>query len=853
MIYRYALLMLLTVLLTPMTHTAGGAPLHYHPVRLELPDMSSLHLFVSGDEFFNYMHDRDGYAVIQGDDLYYYYAFQDDTLFTLSQYRVGETDPLLIEGLKPVTVPSNVEAIRAAFYKEVAKQNKKAGIEYDSKWSGTFSNLVIYIRFSDQTEFTTSRSHYESRLNSLSATSVRDYYREVSYGRLDMVSYHKPGGTELNISYQDPFPRDYFRPYHEVTNPDGYQGSNQRRIREHQLLARAVSYIEENYEKPEGVDFDINEDGLFDNVAFIIRGGVDGWGDLLWPHRWVLYTYNVSLWGKRVYGYTFQMENVTITTFAHEMFHALGAPDLYRYNNNFVPVGRWDIMASGRGHMTGWMKYYYGRWIDSIPEITEPGRYTLYPLNSDRANIYRIAVPGSSNQFFTLEYRQRSGWYESTLPGEGLIISRVNHTIRGNAQGPPDEVYIFRPGGDEPEVMGSLNSAHFSDLAGRSRFDEGSNPSPFLQDGTPVSLFISNIKHHGDSMTFVAGAGIPGNLKLTPRSDDEINISWTGSAVNATYMVAVSRSPESIVPEPPLSYQPGDQIGDAGKVIYRGQETSFSHTGLESDERYHYTVWSVVDDYSGIYSEPATASVRSGIYRIVSLPYMEQFATAEPDLLPRGWKAEGGATQWELSTDQSYSANAAPVIRNRGYSSQWFYTPGIAMSGNSSYLITFRYRNLVPGDTETLSLHGSRDRHNGRLVSSVIFTDADVNYGDYVLARAVFNTNLPGTYYFALRSSFWKGGVLIDDFRVERAPAGTRNLESPAEFFPNPAVNTITVPVTERTVMRVMSTNGILMLEKDIEGTREVDISPLRPGLYIVEFRGESGKKSVGRLVVMRD
>ncbi len=67
----------------------------------------------------------------------------------------------------------------------------------------------------------------------------------------------------------------------------------------------------------------------------------------------------------------------------HEMFHALGAPDLYHYydNQEISPVGPWDLMESGFGHMGAHMKWKYagGEWVTSIPEITTSGNYSLNP------------------------------------------------------------------------------------------------------------------------------------------------------------------------------------------------------------------------------------------------------------------------------------------------------------------------------------------------------------------------------------------------------------------------------------------------------------------------------------------
>ena len=80
-------------------------------------------------------------------------------------------------------------------------------------------------------------------------------------------------------------------------------------------------------------------------------GNVDGWSELLWPHRWALYTQTVYINGSRVYDYSFELTEssyFTVGVLAHEFFHVLGAPDLYHYNSNGAPtaVGGWDVMES---------------------------------------------------------------------------------------------------------------------------------------------------------------------------------------------------------------------------------------------------------------------------------------------------------------------------------------------------------------------------------------------------------------------------------------------------------------------------------------------------------------------------
>ena len=832
-----------------ITCNLGSAPLFFEPVKVTLPDGRELRLFISGDEFFNWMHDTLGYPVKMGGDGYYYYMMQNDSVFTYTTYRAGDYDPLSVRHIKPVVFPSNITRKREEFYRNLEKEDLKNNFRFESKYSGVYNNLVIYIKFSDQTEFTTSRTTYDNRFNSLTSSSVRHYYREISYDKIDMISYHMPGGTTQNISYTDTYPRDYFRPYDAATNPQGYSTSSEKTSREHNLLARAVKYINDNFQSPSEVNFDMDNDGRIDNVAFIVRGSSDAWNDLLWPHRWSLYSLTANLWGKRVYGYTFQLENVSVKTFTHEMFHALGAPDLYHYTNDGnTPVGIWDLMASGGGHPTAWMKSKYGGWIGTIPEITESGTYTLLPLTSPERNSFKISSPYSTNEFVVLEFRRRTGLYESTLPSNGIIISRIDSRYRGNANGPPDEVYVYRPGGT-PTTNGTINSATFSDQLGRTAFNESTNPSAFLQNGSNAGIFISNIRFYTDSMTFRVDVDMPRNLSLSRIEDNGLNISWSGSSTKP-YLVAASLTDELLVPEGGPAYSSGDKIGTNGSIVYKGTGKSFTHGGLKSDERYYYTIWLIINESTGVYSAPLRGSERTGIHTISQLPWSEDFSATTTNELPRGWKAEGGLNQWALSSDNSFSYPYSLLVKNLGYSSEWFYTPGITLAAGSRYLITFRYRNQNPAIRETITLNGGRDRHNNGLMLYQIFNDNYAQYSDYVIARSVFTPSEAGVHYFGLKTQPFGHGVIIDDFRIERVPSVTRNLSEPTSFYPNPTTGIITVPVKERTIITVLLPEGKPVYSKTIEGTTDINLSHLKTGMYIIRFTSKSSTVS-SRLVIV--
>jgi hypothetical protein len=103
-----------------------------------------------------------------------------------------------------------------------------------------------------------------------------------------------------------------------------------------------------------------------------------------------------------------------------------------------------------------------------------------------------------------VEYRKQEGIYEVNLPGNqsGMLIYRIDGYLNGNAQGPPDEVYLYRPGGTTTE-NGNLGAAIFSAETGRTEFNDSTDPSSFLYGGAPGGLNIQDIGYPDDIIEFV--------------------------------------------------------------------------------------------------------------------------------------------------------------------------------------------------------------------------------------------------------------------------------------------------------------------------------------------------------------
>ncbi len=429
------------------------------PQILFQPNGDVLHVFATGDEFSNWLHDENGFVIIRDSHSgYYVYAEQVNSIVAPSEHIVGRSDPAQL-GLEPFTPLTQDEYTEA---RKTFGPNSGAdpGNIVNAPTTGTLNNIVIFIRFNDDTEFTDQISVYDQMFNSSTSgdNSLYNFFKEASYNQLDVLSTNYPTTTGSTvISYQDSYNRNYYEPYDAIQNPTGYDGSTERRVREHALLQNAVNAVSSQI--PANLNVDGDNDDYVDNVVFIVYGDANGWSNLLWPHKWALYTYDVRINGKRVWEYNFQLQihlgGSGVGVLCHEMFHSLGAPDLYVYPSEqptdyWLPVGPWDLMAYTPNppvHMGAYMKYQYGNWITSIPEITTSGTYALNPLTDVSDNCYKIQSPNTPSEYFVLEYRNE--WmdvFEGSLPGSGLLVYRINEG-QENKTGPLFEVYIYRPDG----------------------------------------------------------------------------------------------------------------------------------------------------------------------------------------------------------------------------------------------------------------------------------------------------------------------------------------------------------------------------------------------------------------------
>lgn len=309
----------------------------------------------------------------------------------------------------------------------------------------TFTNLVVFMKFSDEDEFinttyadTTVRNILDNTYNK-SVYSVDDYFKTVSGGKMNMQTlYLFDNDNSLTLSK----PRGYYAEKDDL-NPYGYEsGEENSRMYDLQTdWANAISNAITNGNKPEDIegnkynfaDLDRNHDGKIDLITVIYKNTTQNisvsWNSPLWDYQ--SYSNMISVQeGANTYqsGEYLQLtcnyenanglilyrgeDNLPILPtgkICHETMHALGLKDLYRSNQTSA-VYYMSLMGK---HLTPIGQYISVKereslgWLDNnqIKTIDKNGTYALYPASAQNEVVaYKRDLPNGKTLY--LEYRQ---------------------------------------------------------------------------------------------------------------------------------------------------------------------------------------------------------------------------------------------------------------------------------------------------------------------------------------------------------------------------------------------------------------------------------------------------------------
>lgn len=876
---RNSTLILLFAILSLFVENAHAAFLRNVPQKVIQPNGDTLYCYASGDEFFNYLHDKAGYTIIRDTTTgFYVYAVQSGDDIAPSEYIPGKLDPASA-GLTPGILISPerwnkkreagllpMKVISAA----VNRNTKSTAVLKKNR--GVINNIVILIRFKGDEEFSSSYEQINNKFNDKrpNKPSMYSYFQSVSYNQLTVNSYIYPTSVTPNtvLSYEDVHPSGYYRLKTE-SNPDGYT-PGEAFSRSVTLFKKAIEYVKNQV--PDDLNIDYDDNGQVDNICFVLKGDPIPGSDIMWPHQFSLYNENIFINGKRVGNYLVTLENMSqVSVLCHEFMHTLSFPDLYVYQQGRnIPVGEWDIMANDTDvpqHAGAYTKWKYGNWVEEPILIDAPGKYTLKALHSSNTNVSYKIPTNDPNLFFVLEYRKRGtfdigNFYDSMIPGEGLLVYLIRKGANGNYFG-SEEVYIFRPDGKPGIPGGNHRNAAFGRRNHRS-FNPDTNPYPSLTNGTLVNdLYISDITLSGDQATFVYGKipqHAPENFHITNVSENTVELEWTLNQEREVLLIANTK-PITDTPSE-HNYEIGTILPDGAQVIYKGRGTSFQHSMLLPNTQYYYKIFtktgSVAKWSYGISKNALT------IGKLVStFPYFENFEESEG--LPEGYFSQNlvGDKNWLIYTGTPNYCNDCSD-GNKGVNTAYSGKNNLSFSDNAQrkrpykamlILPTFDLSNVKKATLEFYYTNAAWSSEQDRLSiyyrtapqdSWKLLNEYNANVTQWIHEVQLL-PNLSASYQIAFEGESKYGfGSTIDDIRVEAESTPTAVLK--------PAVSSISVHSANDKVY-IRNTAGIrtkihivdLLGRTLYQGmeTESVVITPHVPnGFYIVHLLAEDASVS---------
>ncbi len=411
------------------------------------PDGTYVSVALHGDEFFHYTTTADGYTVERNEAGYYVYMQKDANGVLLKSAQVAHdatsrstSEVSFLKGIKPRLIEdkaaneARIKRVKAnAAYSADGLAAKPKRYDYEN-----FRGLVILVEYNDCpfsrddihdvfTNMITQR-HYQGVPSEDDPTkitpctgSVRDYFNDNSMGKFD-PEFDVVGPVKIN--YSKTFA----------------QGTTRAHTLMNYVIDAANPYV--NF-----ADYDRDKDGTVDMVYFVFSGhGSNVSGNdsqLIWPHKSSFAYKRVDGVYMGTYACSTELQgsdrtNVIdgIGTICHEFSHVLGLMDEYDTDydgsgGQSVHPGNWSVMAGGSylnnsrtpvGYSL-FQRYQAGFATPKL--ITGEGNFDLRSIEENNEG-YRINS-AVNKEFFLLENRRKSGW-NAYLPGEGMLVFRVDST-----------------------------------------------------------------------------------------------------------------------------------------------------------------------------------------------------------------------------------------------------------------------------------------------------------------------------------------------------------------------------------------------------------------------------------------
>ncbi|MBI3872305.1 MAG: M6 family metalloprotease domain-containing protein [candidate division Zixibacteria bacterium] len=494
------------------------------------------------------------------------------------------------------------DSLRAGFKERGICQ--PGGLAQGAHVTGTFHILAICVDFSDKIASTPSFK-FDTLIFGVQAGTVHDFYREITYGSIDMVTVNLPS----SLGWQR-LPQTYA--YYVNNNYGlGTYPHNTQKLTEDlaDLIDPLVNFA----------NYDNDGDGYVDGLVIVHAGrGAEFSGQLtdIWSHKWGISPRLKD--GVYVSAYSIQPEywtspgDITIGVYAHEIGHLFGLPDLYDVDGSSRGIGRWSLMANGAwngtlgsspAHMDAWCKYQAGFLTPTNVGGNTSG--AVLPRVEDSPTVFRLWANGAvGNQYFLIENRQKFG-YDTGLPSAGLLIWHIDDTQGSNT----NEWYPGHTSSghywvalEQADALWELeqNTDYgdtgdpFPGSTSKTTFSAATTPNSNDYTGTPTYVTVTNISPSGSTMTCDFMVSLVADV-LDDHGRDDI-----------TYTLDLSNAPNPFNPATTISYTTdGTQPVTLDVFNILGARVAGLVSGASTPGT-HQIVWDGRDDHG--------QGVASGVY-----------------------------------------------------------------------------------------------------------------------------------------------------------------------------------------------------------------------------------------------
>ncbi len=401
----------------------------------------------------------------------------------------------------------------------IKTHNDQGSAQLASSAAVPFRVLAVLVKFSDH-DSSVAASFFDSLVFSANGSSVHNYFSEISYVQLDLVTLNVPSSLGWRTAPQT------YAYYVNGSNGTGgpYPNNTQK------LVEDMVDQIDPliNF-----AQYDNDGNGFVD-VLLVIHSGTgaefSSSNNDIWSHKWSITPRPKD--GVFISSYTVQPEfwinpgDMTIGVYAHELCHGFGLPDLYDTDFSSNGVGKWCIMSYGSwngpypggsspAHPCAWSRIEMG--FAASTNITSNTNGVAINNVEQNSTIYRLWNSGNIGpEYFLVENRQKIG-YDFNIPQAGLLIWHIDENKAANDQ----EWYPGQPGGTHYKVAleqadGLFEMEH--------DIDQGDAADPFPGTGNKTSFDAVSSPNSDSYISGISFVGVQ-------------NISAAGIVINADLIV----------------------------------------------------------------------------------------------------------------------------------------------------------------------------------------------------------------------------------------------------------------------------------------------------------------------------